>query len=190
MNDNSLPSGSQSGNIRGSPRIHLGTPTFICYINDIPKEVNSTVKLYADDILLIEQYTIADHEMLQKDLDIINKWAESWQMTFNLSKCELVQVTNKKHPLEHSYYLQGEQIKSVPHAKYLGIIIDEHLTFNEHIKMITSKANSVKSFLQRNISSCTEMVKEACYKSMIRPILEYSSTVWSPYSYEEKYSYD
>ena len=85
--------------------------------------------------------------MLQKDLDIINKWAESWQMTFNLSKCKLVRVTNKKHPLEHSYYLQGEQIKSVPHAKYLGVIIDEHLTFNEHIKMITSKANSVKSFL-------------------------------------------
>ena len=48
--------------------------------------------------------------------------------------------------------------------------------------MITSKANSVKSFLQRNISSCTEMVKVACYKSMIRPILEYASTVWSPYT--------
>ena len=68
-------------------------------------------------------------------------------MTFNLNKCEMVRVTNKKHPLEHRYYLQGEQIKSVPHAKYLGVIIDEHLTFNEHIKMITSKANSVKSFL-------------------------------------------
>ena len=48
--------------------------------------------------------------------------------------------------------------------------------------MITSKANSVKSFLQRNINSCTEMVKVACYKSMIRPILEYASTVWSPYT--------
>ena len=29
--------------------------------------------------------------------------------------------------------------------------------------------------------TCTEMVKVACYKSMIRPILEYASTVWSPY---------
>ena len=103
-------------------------------------------------------------------------------MTFNLSKCELVRVTNKKHPLEHCYYLQGEQVKLVPHAKYLGVVIDEHLSFNEHIKMITNKANAVKSFLQRNIGSCTESVKEACYKSMIRPILEYSSTVWSPYT--------
>ena len=93
----------------------MGPLLFICYINDLPKEVNSTVKLYADDVLLYRAiHSIADHDMLQKDLDIIiNKWAESWQMTFNLSKCELVRVTNKKHPLEHSYYLQGEQIKSV-----------------------------------------------------------------------------
>ena len=62
-----------------------------------------------------------------KYLDIINKWADNCQMTFDLSKCELVRVTNKKHPLEHCYYLQAEQIKSVPHAKYLGVVIDEHL---------------------------------------------------------------
>ena len=70
----------------------------------------------------------------------------------------------------------------MPHAKYLGVVIDEHLSFNEHINMITNKANSVKSFLQRNIGSCTETVKEACYKSMVKPILEFSSTVWSPYT--------
>ena len=46
--------------------------------------------------------------MLQRDLDIINKWAESWQMTFNLSKCELVQVTNKKLWNIATACLQGE----------------------------------------------------------------------------------
>ena len=50
--------------------------------------------------------------------------------------------------------------------------------FNEHIKMISNKA---KAFLQRNIGSCTKAVKEACYKLMVRPILEYSNTVWSPF---------
>ena len=117
----SSPSQVTSGVPQGSV---LGPLLFICYINDLPKEVNSAVKLYADDVLLYRAiHSIADHDMLQKDLDIINKWAESWKMTFNLSKCELVRVTNKKHPLEHSYYLQGEQIKSVPHAKYLGVSI-------------------------------------------------------------------
>ena len=101
----------------------------------VPKEVNSTVKLYADDVLLYRAiHSVADYKMLQKDLDIINKWADNWQMTLNLSKCKLVRVTNKKHPLKHCYYLRAEQIKSVPHAKYLSVVIDEHLSFNEHIK--------------------------------------------------------
>ena len=66
-------------------------------------------------------------------------------------------------------------------AKYLGVILDEHLTFNEHTKKIVNKANQVKGFLQRNIGSCPAGVKEACYKSMVRPVVEYSSVVWSPF---------
>ena len=60
--------------------------------------------------------------------------------------------------------------------KYLDVVTDEHLSLNEHIKMITNKANFVMSFLQRNIGSCTEMVKEACFRSMVRPILEFLSS--------------
>ena len=43
-------------------------------------------------------------------------------------------------------------------------------------------ANKAKVFLQRNIDSCTEKMKEACYKSMVGPILEYVSTVWSQFT--------
>ena len=122
----------------------LGPLLFICYINDLPKEVKSTLKLYANDVLLYRIIrSIDDCEMLQKDLDIVNKWADSWQMAFNLGKCYLVRVTNKKRSLKHCYRLQGEEIKSVSHAKYLSAVIDEHLSFNEHIKLITNKANSV-----------------------------------------------
>ena len=59
--------------------------------------------------------------------------------------------------------MNGEEVRSVSNAKYLGVTLDEQLTFNEHIKKIANKANQVKSFLQRNIgSSCPAMVKEAC----------------------------
>jgi len=60
--------------------------------------------------------------------------------------------------------------------------VDEHLTFNEHIKKPRFKANQVKSFLQQNISSCPTKVKEACCRSMVRPVIEYASIVWSPYT--------
>ena len=48
-------------------------------------------------------------------------------------------------------------------SKYLSVIIDEHLTWNEHVKTITSKANKVKGFLQCNIKYCPSIVKARCY---------------------------
>jgi len=61
---------------------------------------------------------------------------------------EFLRVTNKANLIHMSYYIQNERIKEVPHAKYLGITIGQHLTWNEHIRQITTKANNVKSFLQ------------------------------------------
>ena len=54
--------------------------------------------------------------------------------------------------------------------------------FNEHVNRIAHKTNTVKAFLQRNIKSCPLQVKENCYKIMVRPIMEYACTVWSPYT--------
>ena len=47
--------------------------------------------------------------------------------------------------------------------------------------MITAKANSVRSLLQRNLAKCPATVKCYCYNTFVHPILEYASTVWSPY---------
>ena len=80
------------------------------------------------------------------------------------------------------YYIQGQEIKHSTSAQYLGITIDEHLTWNDHVKTVTSKANKVKGFLQRNLKHCPTSIKARCYNSMIRPILEYASAIWSPYT--------
>ena len=43
------------------------------------------------------------------------------------------------------------------------------------------KANLSLGFLWRNLSSCPERVKEAAYKAIVRPHMEYASSVWDPY---------
>ena len=54
---------------------------------------------------------------------------------------------------------------------YLGVTIDQHLSWYQHVSNISNKANSIVGFLQRNVSSFPISVKEACYKSMV----EYAS---------------
>ena len=86
----------------------------------------------------------------------------------------------------YDYNIPEKKIKVysyiVSSVKYLGAYIDEHLTWKEHVKHTISKANTLRAFLQRNITSCPRAVKDACYKIMIRPIIEYAAIIWSPYT--------
>ena len=83
---------------------------FFCYVNDLPRPVKSCIKLYGDDVIPrvhnreVILYRVidnaADH---QQDLVALSEWANTWQMTFNLFKCELLRITNKKNLSEYCY---------------------------------------------------------------------------------------
>ena len=98
-------------------------------------------------------------------------------MIFNPKKCEFLRISNKKNFISYTYYIDDCRIEEVTHAKYLGVVIDQHLTWNNHIKQIASKANRVNGFLHRNLYDCPTAVKLNCYKAMVRPIVEYASLV-------------
>ena len=72
-------------------------------------------------------------------------------------------------------------LKEADSRTYLGVDISSDLTGNSHINRITSKANKSLGFLRRNLYSCSKQIKEMAYKSLVRPILEYSSPVWDPH---------
>ena len=71
------------------------------------------------------------------------------------------------------------------HVKYLGVIIDSQLTWKEHIKITTHKANTALSFLRRNLKSCYLYIKTKCYLGTVRPIIEYACTVWAPHTAQD-----
>ena len=62
------------------------------------------------------------------------------------------------------------------------MIVDKRLAWSNHIDYITSKANQVLAFLQRNLTSCPVQVKTNCYRTFVPPILDYCFTVWSLYT--------
>jgi len=156
---------------------------FLLYINDLPSCVRNKIKLYADDVLLYcSILTVDDCISLQRDLDLLDHWSRIWMMSFNPQKCEFIRVTNKRNPILHNYYIKNSLIKEVSSATYLGVTIDSKLTWNAHIQKITNKANQTNSFLRRNLRHCPSYVKCNCYKSMVRPIVEYASSIWDPHT--------
>ena len=100
--------------------------------------------------------------VLQSDLNTVLKWAEDWQMTFNPQKTEFLRITNKHNSISSSYYFKDISIPLSDHVKYPGVIIDKNLNWSQHINMIVAKANSARSFLQRNLTKCPPTVKSSC----------------------------
>ena len=162
----------------------LGPLLFLAYINDLPSCISpgSDARLYADDSALSRDInTKQDEEALQNDLDELQAWERRWHMEFNPEKCQAMRVTLKRNTGNPTYSIHGQELEVVTKAKYLGLTISKNLSWSEHIAATTKKAETARSFLVRNISSCTPEVKKQCYTTLVRPILEYASEVWDPH---------
>ena len=79
-----------------------------------------------------------------------------------------------------SYNLEGTVLDNVENIKYIGITITNDLQWNTHVSNICTNANRTLGFLRRNLSACPQDVKESAYKGLVRPVLEYGSSVWDP----------
>ena len=159
----------------------LGPLLFLLYINDLPESVSSKSRLFADDCLLYRTIKCReDTSQLQQDLNNLQEWENTWQMSFNPDKCEVLRVCNKRNPIVVNYRIHETNLLSQKTVKYLGLNINQHLSWNDHIDIITKKANTLTSLLNRNIRDCPNNIKAKCYKTLIRPIVEYASSVWDP----------
>ena len=128
----------------------LGPILFLVYINDLPDEVRSQVRLFADDTALyLTMESEDDSSALQNDLDILSAWESRWDMEFNPSKCQVVHVTGSKGPVNKTnYVLHGQVLESVTSARYLGVDISSNLSWKTHVDRITGNANRTLSFIR------------------------------------------
>ena len=103
-------------------------------------------------------------------------------MRFQPIKCNMMQMTRKLlNKIQASYTLEGAVLENVDRIEHLGVTITNDLRWNTHISNICTKANRTLGFLRRTIFSCPQNVKEAAYRRMACPILEYGSSVWDPH---------
>ena len=125
----------------------LGPLLFLLFINDITMQIDSHLRLFADDCLLYEEVNdSAMAENLQRNLDLLGEWAEEWQMSFNVSKCYHMSTGPKGNITVFQYKLNGEILKEVTHHAYLGIEVDCKLKWEQHVTKIVNKGNRSLAF--------------------------------------------
>ena len=162
----------------------LGPILFLLFINDLPSYTQSSkVRLFADDCMIYRNINSDyDRELLQNDLDALLRWESDWGMNFHPAKCVLLSITLRHKPVVTSYHMRGHQLARTNSAKYLGVTLNSKMSWSDHISTVTSKAFGQLAFLQRNIGHCPQNIKVLAYQTLVRPKLEYCSSVWSPHA--------
>ena len=167
----------------------LGPILFLIFINDLPLEIISPLSLFADDSKVFSRI-VADKNkkkgqaengnvLLQKDLNSIASWAKKWKMEFNVDKCKIMHLGNQN--IKHTYTMDGSNLTTTNEEKDLGVLIDDKLGFDKHIRSIVKKANRMLGLIKIGFSCLDKEIFMNLYPVLVRPLLEYCVQVWSPY---------
>ena len=121
---------------------------------------------------------------LQQDIDALLMWSKTWLLTFNIAKCKHLRIGPQSHSA--AYTLDGIGIDSVEHIRDLGVIIDSDLKFHYHVNSAVSKANRILSLISKSFVNLSVDMLPVLYKSLVRPLLEYSNLIWGPFYIHDK----
>lgn len=161
----------------------MGPLLFLVYVNNIHDiGLKGEITMYADDTSLFYfgqsiGNIIAD---AQDDLNLLNKWLEYNLLTINVSKTNymIFKAKNKQIGDFAPLKINDQIIKSSDIQTYLGLILDNNLTWKPHIAKIKSKLISLTGAL-RGVARCFPRKVSYCiYNSLVKPHLDYLTEIW------------
>jgi hypothetical protein len=65
--------------------------------------------------------------------------------------------------------------------KYIGVLVDENLSFSKHIQNQVNKANSIMGLIRRIYAHLDEQSFKYLFQTLVRPHIEYAEAVWTPF---------
>ena len=86
--------------------------------------------------------------------------------------------SRKKLPDDLKLVLDGVPIAPLPHVKLLGVILDHHLTFGEHIDKIVKRCNGVLGMLARSAPYLPKELLRTAFVALARSVMEYASAAF------------
>lgn len=106
-------------------------------------------------------------------------------MPFNTKKCKVLRVSEKKHPIPSTYFINNQVLNQALVQSDLGVKINGKLSWTEQAESTCSKANKMLEFIRRSTQEMTDKkVKRSSYFQLVRCNVGYASQIWFPQSVE------
>ena len=170
----------------------LGPLLFSVFINDLPDCVsNCCPHLFADDVQTAKTFspdhaTVALSE-LNEDLDRISNWSSDNGLSLNVDKCQHIIIGSQQlfqnNPLSdichfNSVFINNDKLKTYLQVKNLGVLFDQHLSWDAHITSQCRLALQRVRYLCKFKNFLSKKTKRKLASSLILPLLDYCDSVY------------
>jgi len=144
---------------------------------------------FADDLIITCEGTnlLEMGRSMQERIEQVLSWGTAHGLQFSAPKTQAIVFHNRRGKgckfTKPKIYMNGEEIEYSENVKYLGIWLNQRLSWTHHIKQVQQKAIKATMTLSRMAKSIWGMRPEVAwwtYTSMVRPILLYGAIVWAP----------
>ena len=169
----------------------LGPILFSVFINDLPERVrNCYPHLFADDVQTSKSFTSDNAAValseLNADLNNINDWSSDNGLSLNVDKCQHIIIGSQlfqNNPINNichynSVSINNIKLKTYQHVRNLGVIFDQHLSWQVHLTSQCRLALQRLRYLYKFKNVLSKNTKRKLSSSLIIPLLDYSDSVY------------
>ena len=160
----------------------LGPLLFLIYINDISNSSKILdFHLFADDTSLFYSHQKIEviEETVNNELLSVTKWLIANKLTLNVGKSNyIIFRPPQKNVKDITLKINNDEIEEKTHTKYLGVILDRHLSWKEHIHFLNLKLSKALGVLSKLRHCCSEKILKSVYYALFQAHVDYCINNW------------
>ena len=162
----------------------LGPTLFSILVNDLGNVLEfCKCIMYADDttIYLNGRTYLLTHAKIQKDIRSIAEWLKANKLSLNIEKTCYITFRSKTSKVKvdrHNLKIDGVTINRMTQTKLLGVVLDEHLTFKQHIEQLISKLKKSLSYVRLSKYITPSWIRRNIYYAHFYSHLTYALNSW------------
>ena len=178
-----------NGELSAERSVNIGVPQgtvsaallFILYINDL-SNVSDNLKfvMFADDTTVYASGASVDElsTLITNELKKVDSWLTANRLSLNLSKTCYMLFNKKRNDPEVRVNIRGKPINRVSRTSFLGVRIDDRLSFNYHVEHVKSKLSRALGIMYKLCNIVPDYILMTLYYSIFYPHIIFSITVW------------